>query len=180
MSKNVLIISSSARENGNSDTLCNEFMKGALESGHSVHKIRLAEKSIAYCTGCGVCNETAKCVIRDDMDDILKRMVEADVIVLATPVYFYSMNAQLKTMIDRTFPKYQEMSNKKFYYIITAADKDRYMIKKTLDSLRGFTDDCLENPMEGGFVAASGLWEIDDLSRWPEYIEKAYELGKNV
>ncbi len=180
MDKNVLIISSSPRKDGNSDVLCNEFMKGALETGNTVKKIRLSEKNISYCTGCGICSETYKCVIDDDMAELLELMLKADVIVLSTPVYFYSMNGQLKTFIDRTFPRYQEMSNKEFYFILTAADKDRYMMKKTLDALRGFTDDCLDNPIEKGFIAASGLWETGDVYKWEEYIAKAYEMGRNV
>lgn len=120
--KKVLIISGSPRKNGNSDTLCNEFMKGAEESGNQVEKIRLAEKKLNFCTGCGTCNTTHKCVQKDDMEEMLNKMVEADVIVLATPAYFYGMSGQLKTFIDRTVPRYQEISNKDFYFIITSAD----------------------------------------------------------
>ena len=92
--KNVLIISSSPRRHGNSDLLCDMFAKGAEESGNNVEKIFLKDKEINYCTGCGVCNTTHRCIIKDDMAEILDEMVNADVIVLATPVYFYSMAAQ--------------------------------------------------------------------------------------
>ena len=100
--KNVLIISASPRKHGNSDTLCDYFAKGAQESGNHVEKIFLAEKNIGYCTGCGVCNETHLCVQKDDMKEILDKMVTADAIVFATPVYFYSMNGRMKNFIDRT------------------------------------------------------------------------------
>ena len=115
--KHVLILSASPRKNGNSDTLCDRFAQGASESGHKVEKIFLASKDIGYCRGCGVCNSTHKCVQKDDMSEILDKMVTADVIVLATPVYFYTMDGQMKTFIDRTVPRYTEITNKDFYFI---------------------------------------------------------------
>ena len=92
--KQVLIIASSARKDGNSMILCCRFAQGAEEAGHRVETIRLAEQNIGYCLGCGVCNTTHKCIQQDDMAAILEKMVQADVIVLATPVYFYSMKVQ--------------------------------------------------------------------------------------
>lgn len=93
MGKNILIISSSPRR-GNSDLLCDEFMRGATKSGHAVEKIRLAEKKINFCTGCEVCSTTKKpCPQKDDAAEIIEKMVQADVIVLASPVYFYAMSA---------------------------------------------------------------------------------------
>lgn len=125
MSKNVLVISASPRKGGNSDTLCDEFIRGAQESGNQAEKIFLASKNIKYCIGCGVCNTTHRCVQKDDMAEILDKMVEADVIVLATPVYFYTMDAQMKTLIDRTVPRYTEIQNKDFYFIVAAADNGK-------------------------------------------------------
>ena len=136
MSKRVFIISSSPRKGGNSDLLCDQFMKGALEAGHHVEKARVSEKHIGYCTGCGVCISTHRCVQRDDMDAILDAMVSADVIVLATPVYFYSMCAQLKIMIDRLCPRYTEIKNKAFQFIVSAADSSHDAMERTLEGLR--------------------------------------------
>ncbi len=97
--KKILIISSSPRKGGNSDLLCDRFADGAKDSGHTVEKVFLADMNIRYCHGCGACNATHKCVQKDDMALILDKMVNADVIVLATPVYFYSMNGQMKTFM---------------------------------------------------------------------------------
>ena len=97
--------------------LCNRFAEGAKESGNNVEKIFLASKNIGYCKGCGVCNNTHKCIQNDDMKEILDKMVNADVIVLATPVYFYSVSGQMKCFIDRTVPRYTEIKNKDFYFI---------------------------------------------------------------
>lgn len=118
MSKKVLILSSSFRKGGNSDTLCDQFAMGARDAGHAVEKIFLNDKHIGYCRGCGVCNTTHKCIQKDDMAEILNKMVEADVIVMGTPVYFYSMNGQMKTLIDRTVPRYEEISGKEFTLLL--------------------------------------------------------------
>ena len=103
MSKKVLILSGSPRKGGNSDLLCDEFMRGAIDVGNTVAKIRVPEKKIAPCLGCYYCAKNGgKCVQPDDMAELLQKMIDADVLVLASPVYFYSICAQLKAVIDRT------------------------------------------------------------------------------
>lgn len=177
--KNVLIISSSPRKGGNSDLLCDRFQAGAENSGHSVEKIFLKNYNIGYCRGCGVCNSTHKCVQADDMAALLEKFVSADVIVLATPVYFYSMDGQLKTFIDRTVPRYTEIANKDFYYILTAADTDKESLTRTVEGLRGFTLDCLPNANEAGIIYGTGAWQIGEIKATKAYTE-AFEMGKRV
>ena len=141
MSKKVLILSASPRKGGNSDLLCDQFAKGAEEAGHQVEKIRVQEKKISPCLACYGCRGTGVCVQKDDMAAILDKMVQADVLVLATPVYFYSMDGQLKTLIDRTLPRYTEIRDKEVYFIATAA-AGKGAMERTMDAMRGFTD-CL-------------------------------------
>lgn len=179
MSKEVLVISGSPRIGGNSDYLCDEFIKGAKESGHNTQKVNLTSLSIKYCSGCGVCNNTHSCVMKDDMADLLDKMVKADVIVLATPVYFYSMNGQLKTMIDRTVPRYTEISNKDFYFILTAADASKASMEKTIEGLRGFTEDCLTNPHEKEVICGLGVWQVGEI-KGNKAVIQAYNAGKNI
>lgn len=179
MSKKVLILSSSPRKGGNSDLLCDEFMRGSKEKGHDVEKIFISQRKINYCTGCGVCNSTHKCVQNDDMAKILNKMIATDIIVLATPVYFYSMVGQLKTLIDRTVARYKDISNKDFYYIMTAADGDKDMLKRTVESIRGFTEDCLIGAKEKGIIYGVGAWEKGDIKNTPAFLQ-AYEIGKNI
>lgn len=179
MNKKVLVLSASPRKNGNSDTLCNEFIKGAIESGNNAEKIFLRDRKINYCTGCGACFSTHKCVFKDDMEEILNKMIEADVIVMSTPVYFYSMDAQLKTLIDRTTPRYEEIEDKEFYFIITAADTDKDMMHRTIEGLRGFTEDCLPNANEKGIIYGLGAWNIGDING-NSAMRQAYQMGKNV
>lgn len=154
----VLVLSSSPRKGGNSDTLCDQFIKGAQESGNDVEKIYLRNKRINYCTGCGTCNLQKPCPQKDDAAEVIDKMVKADVIVLATPVYFYTMSAQMKTLIDRSCARYTEISNKDFYFIATMAETEANRIERTFESLRGFTD-CLEGPREKGTIAAIGVWQ---------------------
>lgn len=176
--KHVLIISASPRKAGNSDLLCDQFLKGAQEAGHRVEKINLQSKKINFCLGCGVCNNTHECVQKDDMKPLLEKMVQADVIVLATPVYFYSMDGQLKTFIDRCVPRYTEMTNKDFYFILTAADTERNNMQRTLEGLRGFAQDCLEGSREQGIIYGVGAWQKGEIKDTPAF-EEAYQLGKN-
>ena len=135
MSKKVLIISGSPRKNGNSDILCGQFEKGAREAGNTVEKVNLRELKIGYCKACYGCRGTGACVQKDDMESLLEKMAAADVLVLATPVYFYSMDGQMKTMIDRTLPRYTEIRDKDVYLIATAAAGRRAMVR-TMDALK--------------------------------------------
>lgn len=178
MSKKVLILSGSPRKNGNSDILCDEFMRGALESGNAVEKIRVAEKKIGYCLGCYVCEKTGACAIKDDMAEILQKMIDSDVLVLASPVYFYSIDAQLKALIDRTVARWLEVKNKEFYYIVTAADEELSSAKTTIDCFRGYAD-CVEGAVEKGIVYGMGNYEKGEVKD-KKAMTDAYEMGKNV
>lgn len=177
MKKRVLIISASPQRGGNSDYLCEEFMRGAQESGHEVDKLFFHDLNIHYCRGCGVCNDTKKCVQKDDMSGVLDKMVDADVLVFGTPVYFYTMDAQLKTLIDRTVPRYTELKGEA-YLIATLADKDRDSIAGTVAAFRGFMD-CLDNVDEAGVIVGYGAWNKGDITGNPAVTE-AYEAGKNL
>jgi len=138
--KRILIISSSPRKNGNSQLLCQKFCKGAEEKGHSVELIRIAEKEIGYCRACDGCmRNNGECVLKDDMNEILKTFQDADVLVLATPIYFYGISAQMKTFIDRTYPIWKHLGCKDVYYIISAG-LDKAIIERSLGDLDGFVE----------------------------------------
>lgn len=179
MSKKVLIISASPRKGGNSDTLCEQFMKGAAEAGNLVEKLRLTELKIDYCSACYACKKLGHCVKQDDMQLVLDKMAESDVIVLATPVYFYTMSAQLKTMIDRTLggAKDPHLRNKEFYIIVTAADSKAEM-ERTVDGIRGYLE-CLPGAKEMGVIYGAGAWQLGDIQQNPA-MQEAYTAGKNV
>ena len=179
MPKKVLILSSSPRKGGNSDTLCNEFMRGAIDAGNNIEKICLRDKKINYCTGCSVCSQYGKpCPQKDDAAEIIAKMLDADVIVMATPVYFYTMSAQMKTLIDRCCSRYTEIKDKEFYFIVTAAEKDRSKMLRTIDTFQGFLD-CLENPVIKGTIFGLGAWLVGEIKKHPA-MQEAYQTGHSI
>ena len=178
MSKKVLILSGSPRKNGNSDILCDEFAKGAMEAGHEVEKIRVAEKKIGYCRACYACRGTGVCAIKDDMAEVLQEMIDCDVMVLASPVYFYSIDAQLKALIDRTVARWTEVKDKEFYYIVTAADGEEEAAETTLACLRGYAD-CVNGAKEKGIIYGMGVYEKGEIMD-TKAMNEAYEIGKSV
>ncbi|MDO4270435.1 MAG: flavodoxin family protein [Eubacteriales bacterium] len=177
--KKILILSASPRRGGNSDTLCDQFAKGAREVGHQAEKIFLSDKQVRYCTGCGLCNgRRGSCSQRDDMEEIARKMIAADVIVMATPVYFYTMAAQMKTLIDRCCAYYTDMQDKEFYFIVAAADNDVPAMERTIEGFRGFTL-CLDGAVEKGVVYGVGAWGKGEIERTPA-MREAYELGRQA
>lgn len=180
MTKKVLVLSATPRKGGNSDVLCDEFVKGADESGHETEKIFLKDKKINYCVGCGLCNQNgySGCSQKDDMEEILDKMIEADVIVMATPVYFYTMNAQMKTLIDRCCAKYTKIKSKEFYFIATAADGSKSSLERTFEGFRGFTA-CLSGAKEKGLIYGKGVWQKGEV-QGTALMKEAFEAGKNV
>ena len=112
------------------------------------------------------------------MAEILEKMVAADVIVMATPVYFYSMNGQMKTLIDRTCPRYTEISDKEMYFIMTAAVEEKELLERTLEGFRGFTS-CLSDAKEKGIIYGTGAWKAGDI-KGSAAMTRAYEMGRNA
>jgi multimeric flavodoxin WrbA len=178
MSKNILLISASPRTQGNSDILCEEFLRGAEEAGHHAAKIRLADKDINYCTGCCSCiGGDGSCVQQDDMAELHQKVLAADVLVLASPVYFRSFNGQMKTFIDRVCPIYSRIRNKDVYFIISAAG-GRLPVDSTVESFRVFTG-CLNGIREKGVIAVTGVWDEGGV-KGTKTIKQAYTAGLNA
>lgn len=177
--KKVLILSGSPRKAGNSDLLCDEFMRGAVDAGHDVEKIRVSEKKIGFCQGCYYCQKSGGvCAIKDDMAEVLQKMIDADVIVLSSPVYFYSIDAQLKALIDRTVARWEEVKNKELYYIATCADQDKSSQIRTIECFRGYAD-CIDGAVEKGVIYGTGVYRKGEIKNSPAFSE-AYQMGLNV
>ena len=124
MNKKVLVLSSSPRKGGNSETLAAAFANGALEAGNLVETVHLREKNYGFCRGCLACQKLGHCVIRDDAVEVTAKMHDADVLVFATPVYYYSVSGQLKTMLDRANPLYDTDYAFTKAYLLAAAAED--------------------------------------------------------
>lgn len=175
--KNVLVISSTPRKGGNSEKLAERFLAGALDAGANAEIVYLREKNIGYCRGCGACDETGVCSQKDDMAPLTEKLLAADVIALATPVYFYTMSAQLKTVIDRLAACYTRI-RADIYLFCTAWDDDRANLELTLESMRGCTRDCFEECEEKGALAVGGVQKKGDIDGREE-LQTAYLMGKN-
>lgn len=112
------------------------------------------------------------------MTAILESMVTTDVIVMATPVYFYAMDAQMKILIDRVVARYTEIRNKEFYFIVTAADTSKAAMERTIEGFRGFTDG-LSGVKEKGILYGTGVWHKGEV-QGKKVMKEAYELGKKA
>lgn len=176
--KHILILSASPRRKGNSQLLCEAFREGALEAGHQVTLVRLSEKKIGFCRACDACMKNGgTCVQKDDMQEILDVFRKAEVLVLATPVYFYGISAQMKTFIDRTYPIWQHLGKKEVYYIISAG-LDRKIIERSLGDLDGFVEH-LEQYQIRGRLYAENVMEAGKAAQ-TDLPAKAREMGRAV
>lgn len=179
MSKKVLVISGSPRKNGNSDILCDFFIKGAKESNNQVEKVFLHEKNVNYCNACDYCrSHNGECVQKDDSNNIIDKMIEADVIVMSSPVYFYSINAKVKALIDRCVSRYTKILNKEMYFIVSAADNNSNNLDRTIECFRGFLD-CLPLSVEKGIIKAHSVWQKGEIND-TKFIDMAYNMGREV
>lgn len=178
--KKVLIISTSLRMNSNSDILAKECERGARDAGLDVDYVSLKGKDIKYCIGCLSCQKTNKCVLKDDVADIMAKVKEAEVIVYATPIYYYEMSGQMKTLLDRLNPLYSGDYNfRDIYLIATAADDGDTTFDKAYSGLQGWVD-CFEKATLKGKLVAGGVDEAGSVNDFVDIKNKAYELGKNL
>ena len=180
MSKKVLIISTSLRKNANSEILAREMERGAKEAGNAVEYLTLKDKEIKFCKGCLACQQLGKCVINDDANEITIKMKEADVIVWATPVYYYEMSGQMKTLIDRANSLFATGKNfSEVYVIATSAEDDKGIIQTVLNGVKGWIA-CFSGVELKGYVEAGGLESANDVQNRKDLLEQAYNLGKNL
>lgn len=179
--KSVLIISASPRRGGNTDTLCDEFMRGAQEAGAKVEKISLEDYKIDFFREIDTYmqpDSVAKAQARDEAKQVIDKMLRADVMVLASPVYYLNIDGQMKNLIDRTFYCFMQLRDKEFYYITASADVEPYAADCAIEGFRGFVR-CLPNPTERGMVKALGMGRKGGVKN-SVYMQQAYELGKGV
>lgn len=179
MSKKVVVISTSLRVQSNSDILAESFAKGAVEAGNEVEVISLKDKTLGFCKGCLVCQKTNRCAIFDDAVEIVEQVKTADVIVFATPVYYYELSGQMKTLLDRLNPLYS--SNYQFrdiYLLATAAEDDDSAMDGPINGINGWVA-CYEKAILAGTVFAGGVNDSGEIAGHIA-LEKAFQMGKNA
>lgn len=177
--KNVLIISTSFRKGGNSESLAEEFAMGAQESGNKVEKVYLRDKNIGFCKGCLACVNTNRCVIKDDAAEIVEKMLAADVIVFSTPIYYYEMSGQMKTLLDRGNPMYSaDYAFRDIYLLTSAAEDEENVPKRAVSGLEGWIE-CFPKARLAGTVFAGGVTAVGEIKDRPS-LKLAYDMGKTV
>ncbi len=202
--KKVIVISTSLRRGSNSDMLADKFVEGAKAAGNDVEKITLVGKNIQFCKGCMGCQKAAiereqseacfdsaereqarpkvklgRCVINDDVNDIMAKVLQADVVCWATPIYYYEMSGQMKTLIDRMNAMYeQDYQFRDVYLLTTAADDDKQTPKRAEAGLTGWID-CYPKSRLSGTLFCGGVNNAREIEGNAK-LQDAYELGKNI
>ena len=172
----VVVINGSPRAKGNSDLLCDEFIRGAVEARHVVEKISLREQEIHPCRACYACFKTGACVQRDDMAEILAKVEQADVLVLASPTYFLTMSGQMKIFIDRLLPKWQGLGGKDAYVIVTGHD-GKQGLKRNAEDLAMILEN-LGNHVKQ-IIWGEHVWQKGEVIG-TKAMEEAYLAGRHV
>lgn len=151
-------------------------MEGAQSAGHEVELISLYDHDIRFCRACYACFETGKCVLNDDMEGILQKLQAADVIVVATPTYFMTMNGMLKTTIDRFLPKWKELGGHDVYIIVTGHDS-RDGLQLAADELVKIFEHLGNDVKE--IIWGEKVWKKGEVLN-TQAMREAFDAGKNL
>ncbi len=179
MSK-VIVISTSLRAKSNSDILTHRLIEGAKEAGHEVEHISLKGKKINFCIGCLACQETQKCVLNDDANIIAEKVKVADTLVFATPIYYYEMCGQMKTLLDRMNPLFpSDYRFRNVYMLSVAAEDEESTPKKAENGLLGWVD-CFDKAILKGTLFCGGINDPGEAGSKTRKLEEAYEFGKSL
>ncbi|MBR2742269.1 MAG: flavodoxin family protein [Clostridia bacterium] len=179
MSK-VIVITTSLRVKSNSDRLAEELIRGAKEAGHDVECISLKGKEVRYCIGCLACQKTQKCVLKDDAVEIAEKVKNADTLVFVTPIYYYEMSGQMKTLLDRLNPLYpSDYKFRKVYMLSTATEDEEYVPEKAVSGLQGWVD-CFEKAELAGSLFCGGISDAGEANGKEEEQDEAYRFGKSL
>ncbi|MBP0968695.1 MAG: flavodoxin family protein [Oscillospiraceae bacterium] len=180
MGKSILVISSSLRVTSNSAILAHEIVRGALDAGNDAEFLSLAEKDLNFCTGCMACQKTHRCVINDDATLIAEKVQCADVLVFVSPIYYYEMSGQLKTMLDRMNPLYgSDYRFRDVYFVCTAADDDETTPDRAVSGIEGWIA-CFDKATFRGKLFCGGVNEPGEIMSRSKCMEKAYLLGSRL
>ena len=179
MSK-VLVISTSLRARSNSDQLAERLIAGAKDAGHEVEHISLKGKEIRFCIGCLACQKTQKCVQKDDAVEITEKVKNADTLVFTTPIYYYEMSGQMKTLLDRLNPLYpSDYRFRKVYMLSVATEDEDYVPEKAVSGLQGWVD-CFEKAEFAGSLFCGGISDPGEAAGKDVELDEAYQFGKSL
>lgn len=179
MNKKIVVISTSMRADSNSEALAKSFTDGASNEGNDVEFISLKDKQVGFCKGCLVCQQTGNCVIKDDVKGIMDKVIDADIVVWATPIYYYEMSGQMKVLIDRLNPMFsKDYKFRDVYFLATAAEDEEHVYEKALSGLNGWID-CFDKAELKGYVFCGGVTMGGEISGNAK-LKEAYDMGAGV
>ena len=177
--KKVIVISTSLRPGSNSDMLADSFIEGAVAAGNEVEKISLVGKNIQFCKGCLACQKLGRCVFNDDVNDIMAQVLKADAVVWATPIYYYEMSGQMKTLIDRMNAMYPlDYQFRDVYLLTTAAEDEPHVPQRAEAGLMGWID-CYPKSRLAGTLFCGGVNDARDI-QGNHKLQVAYAMGKDI
>ena len=175
----IVVLTGSPRRNGNTNHLAGQFIKGAEEAGHEVYRFDCAQRKVSSCIACNRCGMNGQCIFSDDFEELRPHLVAADMVVFATPMYYFGFSSQLKAVIDRFYAlNGQIKGNVKLSallmaYADTAPEEAEPMLSHYHTLLRylGWKD--------SGTVVAAGMWPAGAVNG-TGYSRRAYELGRKL
>ena len=177
--KKVIVISTSLRPGSNSHALAEQFAKGAEAAGHEVELVTLRGKEIRFCVGCLSCQQTGACIFKDDVSAIMESVLNADVVCWATPIYYYEMSGQMKTLIDRMNAMYpKDYRFRDIYLLTTAAEDEAFVPQRAESGLQGWID-CYGKCRLKGHLFCGGVGGANEIADNAK-LHEAYTMGKNV
>ena len=176
----VLVITTSLRAKSNSDILAEYLIAGAKDAGHQVEQISLKGKTIGFCKGCLACQKTQKCVLKDDAVGIAEKVMNADTLVFVTPIYYYEMSGQMKTLLDRMNPLYaSDYRFRHVYMLSVAAEDEKGTPEKAVSGLQGWVD-CFEKAELAGSLFCGGINDAGEAAGKTEEQQEAYAFGRSL
>ncbi len=179
MSK-VLVITTSLRAKSNSDILAGRLAAGAKDAGHTVEQISLKGKKIGFCVGCLACQKTQKCVLKDDAVEIAEKAKDADTLVYVTPIYYYEMSGQMKTLLDRLNPLFpSDYRFRKVYILSVAAEDEDAVPEKAVSGLQGWVN-CFGKAELAGSLFCGGISDPAEATGKKKALDRAYQFGRNL
>ncbi|MDE7163813.1 MAG: flavodoxin family protein [Clostridiales bacterium] len=177
--KKVIVVSSTPRNGGNSELLAQAFIDGALSAGNQVESVIVRDINLKYCIGCMYCQDHDACVLNDSMNGLYEKFQNADVLVFATPIYYYSVSGQLKTFLDRLNPLYpRENKFKDVYLLATAADELTSAMDGAVTAIQGWVD-CFDGVSIKGVIRGVGVTDKGDI-KGSGALDEAYAMGAKV
>lgn len=183
MSKFVLVLKGSPRENGNSNTLADQVIAGARASGATAEALMLHRMDIRPCDACDACQETGICVIKDEMQKVYPLLEKAKAILIASPIYWFTLSAQVKLCIDRWYalegPQGNALRGKQFGIVLTYGDTDLYT-SGGINAIHTFESMLRYIGAEIVGIVYGSAHQIGDVEKQPELMERAYKLGQKL